>query len=220
MIVQKLLIVCKKCGSTFTSKKTCKSRTPKYCSKQCYAQSIIKERPCPVCLKIFPSYPKTKFCSVKCREIGKATTKGRKFSDEHRMALSEGRKKSIKCRGHNLYNWRGGLSTLNRRMNISAHKRRSAQKIEIDPIFLENLFKAQSGRCFYCDSKLYSYKAIEHLTPLSRGGDNEKYNMVYACKSCNSKKRTKTLEEFAIKQNRFDWLDKFDLIFPTAVYGV
>jgi len=71
----------------------------------------------------------------------------------------------------------------------------------------------QKNKCFFCECDLTKYKAIEHLTPLSRGGDNQKYNLVYSCKSCNSKKRNKTLEEYAIQTNNFNWIDKFDLIF-------
>ena len=57
------------------------------------------------------------------------------------------------------------------------------------------------------------YKAIEHLTPVSRGGDNDIYNLVYSCKSCNSNKRQQTLEEYAIKNKRLDWLQKWEKLF-------
>jgi hypothetical protein len=50
-----------------------------------------------------------------------------------------------------------------------------------------------------------------------QGGDNQMYNLVYSCKSCNSQKRQNTLEEFAIKINRFDWLNKFDTIYASAI---
>jgi 5-methylcytosine-specific restriction endonuclease McrA len=100
-------------------------------------------------------------------------------------------------------------------MKIASHKRRSLQKILIDKMFLEKLLQAQKNKCFFCECDLIKYKAIEHLTPLSRGGDNQNYNLVYSCQSCNSKKRSKTLEEFAIQTNNFQWIDKFDLIFSS-----
>ena len=65
---------CLSCGSEFVSKKGCATRTPKYCTKKCYAKSLIKEKP-----------PKVKF-----------SRKGFKLSDEWKKALSEGRKKSEK----------------------------------------------------------------------------------------------------------------------------
>ncbi len=53
--------------------------------------------------------------------------------------------------------------------------------------------------------------AIEHLTPVSHGGDNQRWNLVYSCRSCNSKKHDKTMEEYAITtgdvygiSNRYD----------------
>jgi 5-methylcytosine-specific restriction endonuclease McrA len=193
------LIKCQTCGVEFTSKKVCKNRIVKYCGKICYAQSLrkpIKEK------------------------LPRKSRKGIPLSIEWRLALSEGRKASDKCKGPNLYNWKGGKDTLSHRMTVHANKRRSAQNIEIDKDFLINLLSAQNNECFYCEKKLSDYKAIEHLTPLSRGGDNQKYNLVYSCKSCNSQKRSKTLEEFAIENKRFDWLDKFDVVFPAALYGV
>lgn len=58
----------------------------------------------------------------------------------------------------------------------------------------------------------------EHLTPLSRGGKNKQFNLVYSCKSCNSTKRQKTLEDFAIETGRIWLLDKWESIFAYA-YG-
>lgn len=37
---------------------------------------------------------------------------------------------------------------------------------------------------------------IEHITPMSRGGSHEMHNLLPACRSCNSQKRDKTLEEY------------------------
>lgn len=65
--------------------------------------------------------------------------------------------------------------------------------------------------------KSLNYKAIEHLTPVSRNLDNHIYNLVYTCKSCNSKKRQNTLEEYAIKQNRIDWINKWEILFTNTM---
>jgi 5-methylcytosine-specific restriction endonuclease McrA len=49
-------------------------------------------------------------------------------------------------------------------------------------------------RCFYCGQQ----KKLEqdHLIPLSRGGAHDRTNIVPACRSCNSRKRDKTYDEF------------------------
>lgn len=53
---------------------------------------------------------------------------------------------------------------------------------------------ASGGRCFYC--KQPRKLTMDHLTPLSRGGDHTASNVVAACLSCNSRKNDRTLAEF------------------------
>lgn len=51
--------------------------------------------------------------------------------------------------------------------------------------------------CIYCGELLTPKTACaDHMTPLSRGGDNTIDNIVPSCSSCNSRKGTKTVEEF------------------------
>jgi len=49
-------------------------------------------------------------------------------------------------------------------------------------------------RCAYCQEE--SPLTADHAVPLSRGGSNWISNILPACKSCNSRKRTRTPEEF------------------------
>jgi 5-methylcytosine-specific restriction enzyme A len=50
--------------------------------------------------------------------------------------------------------------------------------------------KRGAGICYYCKKK---FKAIEltmdHLIPISRGGESRRGNIVPACKPCNNKKK-------------------------------
>ena len=210
---------CKSCGVDFQSKKGCKSRTPAYCSSECYGKSLKLDIRCKLCGTQIENKHGVKisnriYCSKKCQGDSR---KGTTLSPEWREALSNGRKESEKCKGPNLYNWKGGKENTRLR-NMMAHTRRHHGVVgKLPKEFLQNVLKAQNGNCFYCDTSLSDYKAIEHLTPLTRGGDNSPYNLMYSCKSCNSKKRTLTLEEFAIKHGRFDWLAKFDIIYATAI---
>lgn len=50
------------------------------------------------------------------------------------------------------------------------------------------------NRCYYCgtDQKL----TVDHDIPLSRGGTDSIDNILPACRSCNSKKHTKTATEY------------------------
>jgi 5-methylcytosine-specific restriction endonuclease McrA len=205
---------CLTCGKIFYSKKGCKSRMPKYCNSICYGESLKLHIKCKLCgneieNKHSVSIKNRIYCSNKCKI---ESTKGRKLSEKWKKALSDGRKKSIKCKGENLYNWKGGKSTKKIRQKQSFYKRKRSLKLNMPIDVLNKILEQQKNQCFYCEKPLNNYKAIEHLTPVSRGGDNEFYNLVYACQKCNSQKRQNTLEEFAAKKNRFDWLDKWEKI--------
>ena len=49
------------------------------------------------------------------------------------------------------------------------------------------------GTCAYC---LGPASTVDHVLPVSRGGDNAMCNLVLACRSCNSRKHSKTPLEF------------------------
>lgn len=80
---------------------------------------------------------------------------------------------------------------------------------------------ARSGnRCWYCGDNLaagrheeydnrgalveywpildgyYERRTVDHVMPLSRGGSNELNNLVLACRSCNCRKGTLTVDEW------------------------
>lgn len=56
-------------------------------------------------------------------------------------------------------------------------------------------FDELGNRCFYCG--IAGPMTIDHQTPLSRGGTDDIDNIVPACRSCNSRKGTKTADEYA-----------------------
>jgi 5-methylcytosine-specific restriction endonuclease McrA len=49
-------------------------------------------------------------------------------------------------------------------------------------------------RCAYCDSRA---EHLDHVQPLSKGGDDKESNMLPACAACNLSKGAKTLAEWA-----------------------
>lgn len=48
--------------------------------------------------------------------------------------------------------------------------------------------------CPYCNKN--KSDTLDHVVPLSRGGSNDASNIVAVCRSCNSRKSDKTLNEF------------------------
>ena len=209
---------CKTCNTTFEVVKYCENRKPRYCSSKCYGESLLVKKPCLMCGELIDgnggSVSNRVYCSKSCQYKSR---KGIHLDDDWRKALSEGRKKSEKCKGENLYNWKGGESTRLIRAKTAYYKRKNNLSKDMPAKFLERVLKAQNNNCFYCNSNLKEYKSIEHLTPVSKGGDNDIYNLVYSCKSCNSQKRQLTLEEYAIKTGNLYWLDKFDYIYSSAL---
>lgn len=56
------------------------------------------------------------------------------------------------------------------------------------------------GRCFYCDFDTRPWSVCDHLTPIARGGTNDRSNLVTSCDPCNLSKGMLTLDEFNAKR--------------------
>jgi len=52
--------------------------------------------------------------------------------------------------------------------------------------------KNHFDRCVYCGEK--ESLELEHIDPISKGGNNDKWNVVLACRACNMNKFNKPLE--------------------------
>lgn len=210
---------CLNCKNTFYSKKKCVSRTPMYCSSKCYGETLRVHKKCKLCAseienKHSVGMKNRVYCSPECQ--GKAR-RGKQLNEDWRNKISQARKDSNKVRGTKHYNWKGGEETLKDRLIQYRHKRRSSIKKEIPIEFLEKLFNNQDKKCFYCEKDISNSKTLEHLTPVSRGGDNDVYNLVYSCKSCNSKKRQQTLEEYTLKTKMYHLPKKWEILFTESI---
>ena len=60
---------------------------------------------------------------------------------------------------------------------------------------LEDIYAKQNGRCPYCGNE--SPLTEDHIVPLSKGGTCWITNLVGACRSCNSSKGARSVEDFA-----------------------
>lgn len=54
---------------------------------------------------------------------------------------------------------------------------------------------AERSTCLYCGCALTDkQKTLDHMVPLSMGGEHEAFNLAVACSSCNTKKSNKTFD--------------------------
>ena len=61
-----------------------------------------------------------------------------------------------------------------------------------------DVYSKTNGRCWYCGKVFDGDHNIDHVTPACRGGSNDLSNLVPCCKSCNSQKNKKNLEEYRL----------------------
>ena len=79
-------------------------------------------------------------------------------------------------------------------------KRRGAEgSFTIDDI--NALMEAQAGCCAasWCRRKIRDSYSVDHIIPISRGGRNDKTNLQLLCRSCNSSKGPRTMQEWENK---------------------
>jgi hypothetical protein len=78
-------------------------------------------------------------------------------------------------------------------LRFTKHKKR---KFNSNVFSRKSVVKRDNSSCQYCGLKLLPAEVtIDHIVPSSKGGLSTYTNCVVACKSCNSKKDSKTLEE-------------------------
>jgi len=75
------------------------------------------------------------------------------------------------------------------------------RKSPLKKSWMRSLAAKQNGLCFYCgctpQAKRGLFPTMDHFIPHSKGGSDEKSNLVFACQGCDSRKgdRMPTAEE-------------------------
>jgi hypothetical protein len=64
------------------------------------------------------------------------------------------------------------------------------------------IFERDNFKCHYCGKLLTRFSAtLDHIQPVSRGGDNSYDNLVTACLHCNSERGNKPVMDFITSKN-------------------
>jgi len=81
---------------------------------------------------------------------------------------------------------------------------------EVDPAEIDyynvrenriKVFERDNYQCRYCNKQLNRFTAtLDHVTPVSKDGDNSFDNLITACLDCNSRKNKRLLSDFLAEQ--------------------
>jgi hypothetical protein len=164
--------VCPQCGEAF--KKRRKKGT--YCSRKCYAESRkAKEQTsiCPACGQEFNQRGhKLKYCSHSCSVKAQAEVYRRNTTTRRALRVTNG---------------------------------------NVETINPKEIFERDGWRCQLCgkkvDKRLYKTKgtamhssapSLDHIIPISRGGEHTKANVQCACYLCNCRKGNKVIGQLRL----------------------
>jgi len=82
-------------------------------------------------------------------------------------------------------------------------KEERAKRREISKRVVQELYEDQAGRCIFCKTDLDVYD-VDHIVPISKGGDNRKINLQLLCKKCNSEKSDNNPAVYMVRKGIID----------------
>ena len=65
----------------------------------------------------------------------------------------------------------------------------------------EEVVNEYAGVCPYCNKHITNNGTLDHIIPISKGGTNDRYNLVWVCRSCNSSKHNTPLILWLVRRN-------------------
>lgn len=67
----------------------------------------------------------------------------------------------------------------------------------------EFLTESQNPKCLYCNTKLYDKNVtIDHIVPISKGGNNCQLNLIPCCIDCNSERGNQDFYKYLKQKNQ------------------
>ena len=154
-------------------------------------------------------YPKRRICK-KCKSSNDSARKRKQYTND--TALRQRKKEYDKAYVQNnreKYNAYQTAYYMNKyytnedfrvTMLLRAYKRRTLGTLTVQQ--WHDICELFDNSCAYCGSK--HNLTMDHVVPVARGGLTEYYNIVPACKSCNSSKNVKDVIEWYTAQPFYD----------------
>ncbi len=73
------------------------------------------------------------------------------------------------------------------------------------------VFKRDQFKCQYCGSSAPDVVLhVDHINPVSKGGDNDLLNLITSCEPCNNGKRARLLDDKSVVEKQKKMLDELD----------
>lgn len=187
-----------------------RGKKPKFCGRKCidayYKKLYFKPKrvsvKCGYCQTDFTCNGKFIYCSVSCRTLkNNERNRAKKSKSVCTICGSTAigsnnwiRKYcSFDCQIKGIYGGKPPLSERSRKAQRNMRERHAPGLTYLEIRRLRIQWQKDGLVCVYCAGP---FDTIDHVVPLTRGGDNMKSNLVPACRSCNSSKGQKLLSEW------------------------
>lgn len=187
-----------------------RGRTKLYCSNKCryFMSDLLQKekthqpRKCKFCQQLFEWRSYELYCNKNCK------TKAQKVRNKNKQTFSicvickklaigsSGRVRkycSFECQLKGIYGGKPPLSERSRKAQRNMRERSAPGLTYLEVRALRIKWQKEGRVCQYCQG---SFDTIDHVIPLTRGGDNMLTNLVPSCRSCNSSKGMKLLSEW------------------------
>ena len=143
------------------------------------------------------------------KEFGAAMLLAMHIAENGRVSLSDGAKaarltkksQSFDCiRQSELFVCVDGVIDLNPEVFFVKHLGSDAKRINIPASIRAFIYERDGHSCTYCGVREGPFE-VDHIYPVSKGGDNSLSNLCLSCQKCNREKSDKLLDDWIKEKN-------------------